>query len=79
MQIQEINLEDLICVKCKKPIDPNDQFSEIKDFANGKHMRTNFIHKKCFFEGIGMTKNIMGVVEGLTNNLKKTIAGGLQW
>ena len=66
--------EKIICVKCKNPIDPMGQFSEISDFADGKHMRTNFIHKTCFFEGIGMTKEITG----LTENLKNLVGGMLQ-
>ena len=57
--------EEMICVECKNNIHPNDEYSKIKDFKDGKFIKKWYIHKVCFFKMVKLSQGFGGIMNNL--------------
>jgi len=61
--------QEMICVRCKKQIFPEEHYIKVEEMLHEKNLKTNYVHKSCWNEmmvekdtkkqALGMLKNIM--------------------
>ena len=58
----------MICFRCNKPIDKNDNYFVFQELDKQKEISKNYAHKECwnsFLKSVSDTTEAMGVVRGL--------------
>lgn len=55
----------MICFRCRKEIEPKEDYYSFTEYASGKKIRTDYAHKKCW-------DDFMNSLNSATSSLQKS-------